>query len=298
MGLLPELVPYVVERRAREALELASSLGLPAELQFAALREVLSVAAGYASPSYSGVELATMTFRKLKSVLGSQDPYKEAGVKKRELQAAKKVLKELKESLPKEPEERAARLAALLASVSGANSVVEGSLEAVERSLREGLFATLKGAKLSELLESARRARVALVPSSYCSFELDLELAKIFSEELDASVSVFLKLQAYENDVTYGEAAQEFDVPSGLPLVPLATDAAGPSKHLLQRAEAELLLQHDVVVATGLMNYLGLLELARSGRGRAKVFALLRVDSCGLAKRLGLPCGEPAVAKA
>ena len=295
LKLTVEFIPYILEYRTREIVELLGEAGsAQQDLQMTLLHEIIEVVTSYTSPSTEVVLLATMSYRKLKSLLGSNDPYK--NIKRKELSYMKHTFKtrilgelnSLENSIDKI--EYLIKLSALTGSL---NAIFEDSIELFEHMLADLKKEEVYGVSVEEFLESVKGKSMAFLPDNIGGFLIDIELLKLISREYDVDVDVYVKTGSYANDITYEEATEEFDVPEEINVLPIETDAAGLDKLLVPKSDLDEILDHDVIVVKGLMNYCGLWNLKREDTD----YALLFVTRYYLAKRLGLPLKKIAIVK-
>jgi len=295
LKLTAEFIPYILEYRTREIVELLKESGsVQQDLQMTLLHEIIEVVTSYTSPSTEVVLLATMSYRKLKSLLGNSDPYK--NVKKKELSYVKHVFKsrvagEL-DSLESSAE-KVEYLLKLSALTSALNAIFEDSIELFEQVLAGLKKEKVHGASVEEFLESVKGKSMAFLPGSIGGFLIDIELLKLLSQDYGIDVDVYVKTGSYANDITYREATEEFEVPDRINVLPIETDAAGLDKLLVPKSDLDEILDHDVIVIKGLMNYCGLQGFKRESAD----YALLFLTHYYLAKRLGLPLRKIAIVR-
>ncbi|MEM1620052.1 MAG: hypothetical protein QXU97_03035 [Fervidicoccaceae archaeon] len=282
MKVTPDLVAHIVEERANEVSALLCRESNDTELCVGAFNEVLRVVASYSTPATEVVLLATASYRALKRLLRSNDPHRK--LKSLELATASKIKDELLGGEGRSLSD-IVKLSALLTTLSPSldNADVLRSLG----SLSEIPLESVGAVDLSEL----RGKKVAFVLANIGGLPADALLIRRLTEELGCSVDVYAKTGAYSNDVTF-EELEELGLLEGVRVLPVDTDAAGIDESVYPRRDLREILEHDWVVAKGLMNYCGLRELSPGN-----ALCLLTVSKSSVARALGLKPNVPVLAR-
>ncbi len=290
MKLSVEFVPYILEQRTREIIEFLNNNKTDNdELKLAMLHEVIEVITSYTSPSTEITWLATISFRKIKGLLGNDDPYR--NIKKKEIDLSKNYFSKYVLPLIGKKESVEEKLLLLFKASAIADSInllgyYNGDVESEFKKIED---IALYGYNIRDFVRLIENKKIGYILNNAGEVVFDLEIARIFAEEYGAHVKIFVKTEAYTNDITYRDLLENFDLPNQLHVVPLNTDAAGVDRSLLKKTDFEEIMDNDLIFAKGTMNYCG---LHNSGL-RIPMFVLLKVSSYTVSKKLGIPRFTP-----
>ena len=278
MKLSIEFVPYILDQRANEiAVFLEKNEEEKEEekqkLSLAMLHEVIEVITSYTTPGSEVTWLATMSFRKVKQLLGKDDPYET--YKLMDLRLAREILKTYEKNLKNNevnPLERLEKLLYLATAANAINSIYAGT-EGFARSLASGVDnPVIRGFNPDRFASEVRGKQVAYVVNSLAELVFDTKVMSLLLEEFDVSdIIVYVKTEAYTNDATYNDLIEHVELPGQVDIMRMETDAAGVDRNLSPRQVLKSLMGADIIISKGLMNYCGFTNLERkNGSGDKK----------------------------
>lgn len=275
MKLAIEFVPYILDQRANEIavfLEKSSGDNDVQKLSLAMLHEVIEVITSYTTPGSEVTWLATMSFRKVKQLLGVDDPYDTH--KKMDVRVAREILKEHEKELSEDKasiEERLEKALFLATIANGINTIYSGT-EGFVRSLGSDLSnPVVRGLNVGRFIEDVRGKRVAYVVNSLAELVFDSIVVRMLLEELEASeVTLYVKTDTYTNDATYKDLVDNIDIPGEADIMRMETDSAGIDRNLSPKQVLKSLGDADVILSKGLMNYCGFTNLSNSRQDQSK----------------------------
>lgn len=284
-----EFIPYILEHRTREIIEFMKGED---SLRLAVMHGVLDVIANYTSPNTEVTWLATASFRKIKDLLGDEDPYRY--LKNIEIEESRRLYERYVKPLLNDRKGIDALLMIASASILG------DSIRAMGKYLVniESMFGSLNHYNLDrqafqEMLTLISSKKVGFVLNNAGGVIFDLEFARRLAIEYDSVVKVFVKTGAYADDITYAELTSNFMIPDEVHVVPLNTDAAGIDKSLLRKSDLDELNNNDVIIAKGIMNYCGLHNKVVS----KPAYSLMMVPYPEIAEKIGVSVSNPVLIK-
>jgi len=244
----PRCIPCIYGVRAREIVESK----LSREEKIMALKELTRFYHEHVVPETSTIILATLAFRKVKELIGDEDPYKE--FKERSY----KVAEELAEKVRQQAENLTGyeKFKFLVKASIAANMLDPGAPLGTGP---ENLLGTVEKMKLAR--DETDALYLLILQSDTITYLLDNAgetlLDKLILEELyqmGIKLKIVPKGKPYQNDTTYQEA-----VKLGLhklgQLIDTQTDAAGPIKTLIPPQIWQTINQADIIISKGMANF-------------------------------------------
>ncbi len=321
MKLSIEFVPYILDQRANEiAVFLEKSMGekIDQKLPLAMLHEVIEVITSYTTPGSEVTRLATMSFRKVKQLLESEDPYDM--FKKMDLRVAKEVIKQKAKELDEEEKlERKLEKTLYLSTLANSiNTIYSGSSDFFRSHATDLDNAIVRGLKPEEFLQDVKDRKVAYVVNSLAEMVFDAKVMELLLENIGvAELQVYVKTDAYANDATYNDVVNNIELPPQADIIRMETDAAGVDKNLSPKQAIKSLMSSEVIISKGLMNYCGFTNMSpaephtagdkerfskkverKTHNGEAiPVYSFMVIRSPPVARRLGVLVNTPIVKK-
>ena len=283
MKIWPECVPCIYNVRAREIL---SSKLRPGE-KIEALRDFTRYYSEQIDENTSTIILATKAFRKVKELIGDEDPYRE--FRERSYKVAKKLAETVK------------RQAERLIGFEKFNFLVRASIAA--NMLDPGAPLGVKPEELLDRIKNLRLARdetdtlyLSLLQSEKVTYLLDNAgetlLDALVLEELyrmGMVIKIVPRGKPYQNDTTYEEA-----IGLGLDkygeVVDTGTDVAGPIRTMMEEEVWRKIVDADIIISKGMANF----EALTYNPPKTPVFAMLVAKCLPVATAAGIKPGEAA----
>ncbi len=289
MRLNVEFVSYILGQRTREIIRFMKAED---ELKLTMLHSVLDVITNYTSPSTEVTWLATSSFRKIKSLLKEKDPYND--IKREESELSLSLYRKYVENLVSSLEEREALKILIKSSILGDSiRAMYNSIDGITSMFEKIKDIELLGAPLDTFIEDVSDRKVGFVLNNVGGVVFDLHLARTLAVKHGSYVKIYVKTDAYANDITLDALTSNYDIPDEIHVTPLVGDAAGIDKSLLRKSDLDDLWSNDVLVVKGIMNYCGL----KNSGFKGTAYSMLMIPFKDLAEKMGLPWNKPVLVK-
>lgn len=283
MKIWPMCVPCIYNVRAREIVESRMSR----EEKILALKEFTRFYQGEIDPETSTIILATLAFRKVKELIGDEDPYRE--------------FKEKSYRVSEELAERVRQAAGKLTGYERFRLLVKASLAA--NFFDPGAPLGTGPESSFEIVEKLKLARdetdslyLSILQSDTVTYLLDNAgealLDKLVLEELHhmgINLKIVPKGKPYQNDITYQEAVRIGLHKLGQ-LIDTQTDAAGPIKTLIPPQAWQAINEADIIISKGMANF----EALTYNPPETPAFAMLVAKCQPVASAAGIKPGQAA----
>ncbi len=286
MKVRPTCAACILLARSRE-LEKFGNLSL--EDALAGFRIIAEVTGAYIGPDIELSLLSTTSFRKLKTILGEDDPYR--ALKKEGMKKAYKYVKEIREFIEKLDGIEKFRFALKTAAAGNAADYAKPYLDAYIHTLNSIQKIELRINELDPLynmLRSGKARHIAYVLDGAIEAVYDSIFIEVL-EELGASITLIAKSDAFEDDATIRDVME-----IGLnnivdEVIETGSDAGSLIPDEVANEVINALQESDVVIAKGSLNYL---HLANNPDLAKIAYSIMRVPCKFIAKMLNTPLGS------
>ncbi|AKG38185.1 hypothetical protein MA03_01245 [Infirmifilum uzonense] len=281
MKIAPECIQCIFDVRAKEI----TSASLSDHEKILKLKSFLDYYSQIVTPDTSTTLLSWQAFRKVKELMGSEDPY--TSFKTRSHQVAVELLsvieREIKEKIGFERFHYAVK-----ASIA-ANLVDPGTPSGIQP---EALGEKIRGLRLA--IDESEKLYMRLLQSSKVTFLLDncgealldtLLIREI--KRMGVELKIVVKGKPYQNDITYKEAL-EYGFNSLGEVVSTGSDFPGVIPGYVSEEAVKALEWADVIISKGMANYEAFLLKPPS----KPVFIMLVAKCEVIARAVGVQKGE------
>ncbi len=286
MKVRPTCAACILLSRSRE-LERLGDLNL--EDALAGFRMIAEVTGAYIGPDIELSLLSTISFRKLKTILGEKDPYR--GLKEEGMKKAKRFVDEIR-SFVKRLEGREKFHFALKTAAAGnaadyAKPYLDTYIHTLD-SIRKIELRINEVEPLYDKLEDGEIRNVVYVLDGAVEALYDSIFIEVLNE-LGASITLIVKSDAFEDDATISDISKTNLASLVDEVLETGSDAGSLIPDEVTSEVLAALKEADIVIAKGSLNYL---HFANNTDLAKNVYSIMRVPCKFLSRLLNTPLGS------